>query len=260
MYVDESGSTSPFSPSNNSSRVAEKHFVLSGCLVTGAELQRLSVLFRDFKKRFFDGQDLELKSNSVRYASPDRPHGSSGPLAEFFPDAHRYQIFQEGLRGLLRGAQVKLLLAVVDKSQTLHSKDYSGPQEAIYQWSYTQLLSSFQKYLEEHDDHGICIADPRQGNVDKGLMRMHDVVRWNESPNWKKCDRIVEKLLFSESSSTLGIQLSDLLGYPIYHHLKYGLGHKGSKTWLSLSRLKLLKPYGVVYFPWNSKKGHPFFG
>lgn len=97
---------------------------------------------------------------------------------------------------------------------------------------------------------GIAIIDPREGQVEKHFMgeeldRIHNRMRWEESEYWTKCPRVIEKLLFSQSDKTIGIQIADLYCYPIFNSFEYG----NKKYWRyneqSLPKL-YRNPYGVL--------------
>lgn len=90
-------------------------------------------------------------------------------------------------------------------------------------------------------------------------------MRWSSNGFWTKCPNIIERLLFSTSDKTIGIQLADLYCYPIYHIFEYNKskGEYGRFDELSFEKLykhnKLLDGYGLKSFPENTKKGLRFF-
>ena len=92
------------------------------------------------------------------------------------------------------------------------------PSQNPYDIAYIFLLERFQKFLDKNEGLGICIIDPREGQVEKHFMgeeldRIHNRMRWEDDNLWKQCPRIVEKLLFSQSDKTIGIQIADLFCY-----------------------------------------------
>ena len=81
-------------------------------------------------------------------------------------------------------------------------------------------------YLKEQNALGICIIDPREGQVEKSyigpeLDRIHSLLRWNENGFWQQCPNIIERVLFSTSDKTVGIQITDLYCYPVFHIFEY---------------------------------------
>ncbi|MDA1079085.1 MAG: DUF3800 domain-containing protein [bacterium] len=133
------------------------------------------------------------------------------------------------------------------------------------------LVERFQKYLESKSSLGICIIDPREGQVEKHFMgnelsRLHNKMRWQDGAVWKKCPNIVEKLLFSQSDTTIGIQIADLYCYPIYHMFEYNKPVGSYWRFDELSYEKLAKNskhvidgWGLKFFPPKTKKDLRFF-
>ena len=62
-------------------------------------------------------------------------------------------------------------------------------------------MERFQMYLKEQNALGICIIDPREGQVEKSyigpeLDRIHSLLRWNENGFWQQCPNIIERVYF----------------------------------------------------------------
>lgn len=132
------------------------------------------------------------------------------------------------------------------------------------------MIERFQKYLEKEKGYGIAIIDPREGQVEKHFIgleldRIHNKLRWDPEEFWSKCPNIIERLLFSTSDKTVGIQLADLYCYPVFHVFEYD--KKGSEYWrfneLSLAKLYkqagVLEGFGLKFFPDKTKKDLRFF-
>ena len=72
-------------------------------------------------------------------------------------------------------------------------------------------------------------------------------------------------MLFATSDQTIGIQISDLYCYPIYHVFEYDKGRDEYWRFKELSLPKLYKNgeeldgYGLKFFPDKTKKGLRFF-
>lgn len=115
------------------------------------------------------------------------------------------------------------------------------------------------KYLDSKKALGISIIDPREGQVEKHFMgeeldRIHNRMRWEESKFWTKCPRVVEKLLFSQSDKTIGIQIADLFCYPIfnifeYDNKKYWRYNEQTLPKLYRSPNGILEGWGLKIFP-----------
>jgi len=167
-----------------------------------------------------------------------------------------------------KAIDVVLYSVIIDKKT--YWKQY--PSQNPYKIAYVFLLERFQKYLKQVNKLGICIIDPREGQVEKHffgneLNIIHNKMRWEDTNLWHKCPYIVEKLLFSQSDNTVGIQLADLYCYPIFNIFEYN--KKANEYWrfneLSLPKLfknssGQLDGYGLKFFPDATKKGLRFYG
>ncbi len=136
--------------------------------------------------------------------------------------------------------------------------------------AYVFLLERFQKYLLENKGLGICIIDPREGQVEKSFIgeeldRIHNKMRWEEDNFWQKCPNVIERLLFSTSDKTVGIQIADLFCYPVYHVFEYD--KRQGEYWrfdeLTLPHLfqknSKLDGLGLKFFPDETKRDLRFF-
>src|SRR5207302_1306531 len=100
----------------------------------------------------------------------------------------------------LKNIPVTLYSVAINK--TGYWKKY--PSQNPYDVAYVFLLERFQMFLKEEKAYGICIIDPREGQVEKHyigqeLDRLHNQMRWNPAGILNKCPNIIERLLFSTS-------------------------------------------------------------
>jgi len=69
MYIDESGDTIPITQKGN------RFLVLTGCVINETQRSAIEIELRSIKKKYFQDEDIEIKSNFLRYANPDvSPH------------------------------------------------------------------------------------------------------------------------------------------------------------------------------------------
>ncbi len=59
-------------------------------------------------------------------------------------------------------------------------------------------------------------------NLDKEIDAVHHHLRWNPNYYGDQCSNIIERVLFSPSDLTVGVQIADLYCYPIFHVHEYG--------------------------------------
>lgn len=256
MYIDESGDTIPLSQNG------KKFLVLTGCIIQENQIQQIEEEFRQIKDKYYQNCDVEIKSNFLRYANPDLSENS--PLK--LNSRVKYDELEKEVGNFLKKIEVVLYSIVIHKDS--YWEQY--PSQNPYHIAYMFLLERFQKFLELKKALGICVIDPREGQTEKHfigneLNNLHEKMRHEDGAIWRKCQNIIEKLLFSQSDQTIGIQIADLFCYPIYHIFEYN--KKAEEYWRfkELSYPKLYKNgtvvdgYGLKYFPDKTKKDLRFF-
>ncbi len=170
MYIDESGDTIPLT------QKGKKFLVLTGCIIHENDIQTIENELREIKKKYFQNPDIEIKSNFLRYANPDLKESSPIKLS----DREKYNELEADMTTFLKKIPVTLYSIVIDKMG--YWKQY--PSQNPYDVAYVFLLERFQKYLSNKDANGICIIDPRGGQVEKSFIgqeldRLHNKMRWN---------------------------------------------------------------------------------
>lgn len=243
LYIDESGDTIPLS------QKGKKFLVLTGCIIHEDNIVEIERKLRSIKTKYFQNPDIEIKSNFLRYANPDLKESSPIKLN----DREKYNELEKNMTQFLKEIPVTLCTVIIDKAS--YWQDY--PAQNPYDMAYELLLESFQEYLEREKCLGICIIDPREGQVEKSfigqeLERIHNKIRWSEN----KFSNIVERLLFATSDKTVGIQIADLYCYPIYHMFEY---NKARGEYWRFDELSYPKLYKLKFFPDKTKKGLRFF-
>ncbi|NCU31848.1 MAG: DUF3800 domain-containing protein, partial [Candidatus Moranbacteria bacterium] len=175
--------------------------------------------------------------------------------------AIRRKELEDEVTKFLKEIPITLYSIVIDKNS--YWEQY--PSQNPYDIAYIFLLERFQKFLKEQNGLGICIIDPREGQVEKTFIgkeldSIHNKMRFEDGDFWNKCPNIIERLLFSTSDKTVGIQIADLYCYPIFHMFEYNK-EKG-EYWrfdeISLPKLytkdKKLDGFGLKFFPDKTKK------
>ncbi len=242
MYIDESGDTAPIS------QKGKKFLVLTGCIVNDKDRVKIETDLRSIKNKYFQNEDIEIKSNYLRYANPDISFNS--PLK--LDDRKQYNNLESDITKYLQDIKIELISVVIDK--TAYWEQYTSKNP--YEIAYLYLLEHFQKYLELKNSLGLCIIDPREGQVEKtfigdALEKIHHAMRWQDGELWKKCPNIIERLLYSTSDGTIGIQIADLYCYPIFHIFEYNKRSEEYWRYYDITRNKL---NNIKCFPNETKK------
>lgn len=245
------------------SQNGKKFLVLTGCIFKETDIQNVETQLREIKQKYYQDPDVGIKSNFLRYANPDL--SESSPLK--LNSREKYNELEKKVTEFLNSIPTNLYSVVIDKES--YWQQY--PAQNPYDIAYVFLFERFQKYLATQKSLGICIIDPREGQVEKHFMgneltRIHNKMRWEDGAVWKKCPNIIEKLLFSQSDTTIGIQIADLYCYPIYHMFEYNKTKGNYWRFDELSYSKLVKSpqgnidgWGLKFFPDKSKKDLLFF-
>jgi hypothetical protein len=263
MYIDESGNTASFQEEGT------KILVLTGCIINEIDKIKIECKFREIKEKYYFNPDIEIKSNFLRYANPDIIDINS-PIK--IHSRKKYDALEKDITEFLKEINISLISIVIDKKAYWERYPAQNPYDAAYIF----LLERFQTFLQFKDSLGLCIIDPREGSVekkhiDKELDKVHNLVRWEDGGFWKKCPRIIERILFSSSDLTVGIQICDLYCYPFFNIFEYNKKKEDYWRFDELSYLKLYfhekdingKPIidgvGLKFFPKETKKDFQFY-
>lgn len=256
MYIDESGDTVSLNQGG-------KHFlVLTGCVIEDKEKVDIEKQFRDIKHKYYQNPEIEVKSNFLRYANPDLLQTSPIKLK----DREMYDSLENDISRFLKNIPSTVFSIVIDKVS--YWKQY--PSQNPYEIAYIFLLERYQMFLTEKKELGICIIDPREGQVEKSFIgpaldKIHNLLRWQEHGFWQKCPNIIERLLFSTSDKTVGIQIADLYCYPVFHIFEYNKTKDEYWRFKDITYAKLYKKgnrvdgIGLKYFPDVTKKDLHYF-
>lgn len=256
MYIDESGDTVSLRQGG------KKFLVLAGCVIHESDKVEIETTFRAIKKKYYQDPDIEIKSNFLRYANPDLLYSSPIKLK----DRQKYDELEAEVSQFLKNIPVTVFSSVIDK--VAYWKKY--PSQNPYEVAYVFLLERFQLFLKEKESFGICIIDPREGQVEKSFIgpeldKIHNLLRWQEDGFWQKCPNIIERVLFSTSDKTVGIQITDLYSYPIFHVFEYNKTKKEYWRFWDVTYQKLHKKgrlidgIGLKFFPDGTKKDLRYF-
>ena len=257
IYIDESGDTISLS------QAGSKYFTLTACIIDEKDRQKIEADFRTIKYEFYKDLDIEFKSNFIRYANPDIPNYDS-PLK--LHSRERYNDLEKNLSEFLKKIPICLISIVIDKEFYWHKYPSQNPYDAAYIF----LLERIQWYLKEKNSLGIVIIDPRDGRVEKhfigdGLEKLHHLMRFHKlvGVSYTTTPNIVERLLYSDSKNTIGIQIADLYSYPVFHIFEYNKNPVDYWRFIDITFLKLriyndkVDGYGLKVFSDKTKKDLP---
>lgn len=258
LYVDESGDTIPISQGG------KNFFVLTGSIIDEKDFIPIENRLRELKSKYYKNPDIEFKSYFVRNANPDIADRKS-PLK--LHDREKYNELEADLTTFLQEIDVTNISVVIDKAEFW--KQF--PSQNPYTTAYVFLIERFNKYLEGVDGLGMVIIDPREGQVEKAfigdhLRDVHATMRLRApyfTGRSSKTGRVIERLLYSSSEDTIGIQIADMYCYPVFHIYEYNKKAKDYWRYIETCEPKLRKSdegnifgYGLKVYP--QTKTNPF--
>jgi hypothetical protein len=82
--------------------------------------------------------------------------------------------------------------------------------EDTYATALTFLAERFQRFLADHDSHGIMVIDSRRPEVDDRMRRFFERLQRDGTP-YLQLDRIVDALFLGPSHYSIGLQAADLV-------------------------------------------------
>ncbi len=130
--------------------------MLTGAIIHENDKLVIEHRLRAIKKRFYFDEDIEIKSNFLRYANPDIKNIKS-PLK--LNDRGKYNELEDSITQFLKDIPITLITIVIDK----YAYWQKYPAQNPYATAYTFLSERFQMFLENQENSlGICIVDPRE--------------------------------------------------------------------------------------------------
>ena len=82
--------------------------------------------------------------------------------------------------------------------------------EDTYATALTFIAERFQRFLADHDSHGIMVVDSRRPEVDDRMRRFFERLQREGTP-YQRLDRIVDALFLGPSHYSVGLQAADLV-------------------------------------------------
>jgi len=240
MYVDESGDLGAMPASPAPTGNDQPVLVIGALLVSVSKLDDLTQDFLALKSQFFpslhnpSGNHLDIILPEIKGADLRRSAIKGGRRAS------RHAIgFLDKLIAMLVKHDVKLLARIWVKDL---GQPFNG--RSVYTSSIQSLYTSFDKYLNENESFGFCIADSR--DYLKNVNVAHSVFTQKFRASTGVYERILELPTFAHSENHAGIQICDMicsaLLYPIACHA-YCTGYV-SNTHVQADAVKLKTRFG----------------
>ena len=205
MFVDASGDPGQFMGENT------RFYVLSGLILIPEKWYEAYNGVLEIMSKFFPKVDLtrrpELHINHLR-----RGKGIYGRL-----DRDKRKLMTDAVYNLIVKIKPTIISIVVDKEK--YFAKYAQPEPAKHT-SFQYLMDRYERFLSRRDSYGILVYD-YEGKRDKYIREMLEEARLIGSYDFRllahwKYKRIVETIFFTESETSIGLQLADFVAYAIF--------------------------------------------
>jgi len=240
MFVDASGDPGPFRGENT------RFYVLSGLILMPEKWYEAYNGILDIISRFFPRIDLtrrpELHMNHLR-----RGKGIYGRLNR---DQRRQMA--DAIYNLIEKIEPIIISIVVDKEKYFARYTKSYP---VKHTSFHYLMDRYERFLSRRASYGILIYD-YEGKRDRDIRNMLEESRLIGSYNYRfhtrwQYERIVETIFFTESETSIGLQLADFVAYAIFacYEKKYCERFNQLQPFFDKSPSGSIENYGLKVIP-----------
>ena len=202
-YVDESGDTGPFDPTERNSQPI---FLLCALMIDQLDLEGITREIIQLKQTHFpsysqgaahwhDWLKVEVKGANLRRA-----------LREGHKDSRRHIMgFLFQVLSILERHNIKLAARIYIKQPNVEFKGAS-----VYPSAIQRLAQTFEDKLMKENDKGVFVLDSR--NKVKNVPVSHGLFTWNFSTHGTAYHYLAELPLFGHSENHAMIQLADWIG------------------------------------------------
>lgn len=194
-------------------------FTLCGILVSKQNLNALNKAFEELKKKIFGNKDVVIHSVDIRKWR--------GPFSILADKSLREEFF-EGIEKILRRHKAYVIVSCTILKEQLSKFCVRGEKDDVYGLSLSYLIerSIFCADNEMHDVlPSISIVVERRGkNEDNKLLNYYNGLR-NRGTKWVTADRLRARIsdfgFKNKKDNIIGLQIADLIAYPVTIHLLY---------------------------------------
>ncbi len=203
-FVDESGT-----PSKNDKGMA--YFVISALIIPEAQWVDIAKEFQELKDRPEFKIQGEIKWRYFGKANDD-PKNTVAHLDQATRDNFRTLLYK-----IITKRNSLKIVACVASVKACYATTYINNADDLYEYTYKPVTERFQYYLQDFSRstgspaNGMIIADQRDKTQDDRLKRHHKKLLFSSSDVISKYDKFIESLFLTESHSSVGIQLCDMV-------------------------------------------------
>lgn len=190
-------------------------FTLCGVLISCHSLIALNKAFEQLKQEVFGNTDIVIHSVDVRKWR--------GPFLVLKDDALRTKFF-EGIERILSKHDAYVIVSCTILKEQLNKFCVRGEEEDVYGLSLSYLIerSIFCIDNKENDAEISVVVERRGKKEDNQLLNYYNGLR-NRGTKWVEAQRLRSRVASfnfkHKRDNIIGLQIADLIAYPITIHL-----------------------------------------
>ncbi|MCM1138769.1 MAG: DUF3800 domain-containing protein [Muribaculum sp.] len=190
-------------------------FTLCGILVSRQNLNTLNKAFEELKQEIFGNTDIIIHSVDIRKWR--------GAFLALKDDALRVKFF-EGIERILSQNEAYVIVSCTILKEQLSKFCVRGEEEDVYGLSLSYLIERSIFCVDNKEDNAdiSIIVEKRGKKEDNKLLNYYNGLR-NRGTKWVDAERLRSRVgSFSfnhKSDNIIGLQIADLIAYPITIHL-----------------------------------------
>lgn len=188
-------------------------FTLCGVLIPGEKLEALEALVNDFKRKFFNDEGVIIHSRDIR---------KQEKAYSILQDSELKEQFYAGINTILGQNNVYVIVCCSILKEPFVERFCRG--EDVYGLSLKYLIERAIFCMDDNVEDGILeVYIERRGiKQDRALLNYYNRLRASGT-KWVTPERLVARLgrfIFSyKKDNIIGLQLADLIAYPITRHV-----------------------------------------
>lgn len=194
-------------------------FTLCGILVSRQNLRVLSKAFEDLKVDIFGSQEVVIHSVDIRKWR--------GPFSVLADEKLRERFFS-GIERILRQTEAYVIVSCTIFKEQLSKFCVRGEENDVYGLCLSYLIERSIFYVdnsESDDAPEISIVVERRGKKeDNKLLNYYNGLR-NRGTKWVSAERLRARIgdfgFKNKKDNIIGLQIADLIAYPVTIHLLY---------------------------------------
>ena len=201
-------------------------FTLCGILVSRQNLRVLSKAFEDLKVDIFGSKEVIIHSVDIRKWR--------GPFSVLADEKLRERFFS-GIERILSQTEAYVIVSCTILKEQLSKFCVRGEENDVYGLSLSYLIERSIFYVdnsESEDAPEISIVVERRGKKeDNKLLNYYNGLR-NRGTKWVSAERLRARIrefgFKNKKDNIIGLQIADLIAYPVTIHLLYPQRHNPS--------------------------------